>query len=117
MASFSSSESSLHSDYNIRFNVHTSQAYVSLKHDTDRMVVFERGGLLFIFNFHATQSYTDYRVGAQEAGEYKVILSSDEKRFGGFDNVDVNTTYFTTPLEWNNRSNWLQVRLFMDLLT
>jgi 1,4-alpha-glucan branching enzyme len=88
------------------------QAYVSLKHEVDKMVVFERAGLLFIFNFHPTNSFTDYRVGVQEAGEYHIVLSSDEKgRFGGFDNVSLDGKYDTTPMEWNNRANWLQVKL------
>ncbi|KLO16363.1 glycoside hydrolase [Schizopora paradoxa] len=85
------------------------QAYVSLKHDVDKVVVFERAGVLFVFNFHPTQSFSDYRVGVEEAGEYQVILSSDEKRFGGFDRVDLSVKHFTTPMEWNGRKNWLQV--------
>lgn len=73
------------------------------------MIVYERAGLLFVFNFNATQSYADYRVGVEEAGEYRVALSSDEKRFGGFDRVDLDGKYLTTPLEWNGRKNFLQV--------
>ncbi|KAI0700723.1 glycoside hydrolase superfamily [Cytidiella melzeri] len=84
------------------------QAYVSLKHEVDKMIVFERAGLLFIFNFHPTNSFTDYRVGVDVAGEYHVVLSSDEKRFGGFDNIDMTTKYVTTAMEWNNRKNWIQ---------
>lgn len=84
-------------------------AYVSLKHETDKLLVFERAGLLFIFNFHPTNSFTDYRVGVEEAGEYHVALTSDEKRFGGFDNISLNSKYFTTPLEWNGRKNWLHI--------
>lgn len=85
------------------------QAYVSLKHEVDKVLVFERAGLLFIFNFHPVNSYKDYRVGIEEAGEYHVALSSDEKAFGGFENIDSNSKYLTTPLEWNGRKNWLQV--------
>lgn len=87
-----------------------AQAYVSLKNETDKVVVFERAGCLFIFNFHPTKSFADYRVGVDVAGEYSVVLSSDEKRFGGFDRVDMNVKHTTTPLEWNNRKNWLHVR-------
>lgn len=85
------------------------QAYVSLKHEGDKVLVYERAGLLFIFNFHPTNSYTDYRVGIEEPGEYKVVLSSDEKRFGGYDNISLESKYFTTPMEWNGRKNFLQV--------
>ncbi|KAI5124749.1 hypothetical protein M0805_005383 [Coniferiporia weirii] len=85
------------------------QAYVSLKHEVDKVIVFERADVLFIFNFSPTQSFTDYRVGIEEAGEYSVVLSSDEKRFGGHDRVDTGVKHFTTPMAWNGRKNWLQV--------
>ncbi|ETW84160.1 glycoside hydrolase family 13 protein [Heterobasidion irregulare TC 32-1] len=85
------------------------QAYVSLKHEGDKVIVFERAGLLFVFNFHPTESFTDYRVGVEEPGEYSVALTSDEKKFGGFENVDLGSKYFTTPMEWNGRKNWMQV--------
>ena len=85
------------------------QAYVSLKHEVDKVIVFERAGLLFVFNFHPTNSFSDYRIGVEEAGEYHVILSTDDKRFGGFENIDVSTKYKTTPMKWNDRKNWAQV--------
>jgi 1,4-alpha-glucan branching enzyme len=60
---------------------------------------------------HPTNSYTDYRVGVEDAGEYKIVLSSDEKRFGGYDNIALDSKFFTTPLEWNGRKNYLQVSI------
>jgi len=86
-----------------------SQAYVSLKNETDKVIVYERAGLLFIFNFHPTSSFTDYRVGIEEPGEYHIVLSSDEKQYGGFDNISLDGSFFTTPMGWNGRKNWLQV--------
>ena len=59
---------------------------------------------------HPSQSYTDYRVGVERPGQYKVILTSDEKKFGGHERIDRTGSYFTTPMEWNGRKNWLQVR-------
>lgn len=73
------------------------------------MIVFERGNLLWIFNFHPTNSFTDYRVGTDWAGEYEVVLSSDDVEFGGHGRVDKSVKHFTTPMEWNGRKNWLQV--------
>jgi 1,4-alpha-glucan branching enzyme len=46
--------------------------YISRKDEGDKMIVFERGDLVFVFNFHPTQSFQDYRVGCREAGPYKV---------------------------------------------
>lgn len=89
--------------------LNSAPAYVSLKHEGDKVIVYERAGLLFVFNFHPTQSFADYRVGIEEPGEYRIVLSSDEGQFGGFDRVDLKTQFLTTPMEWNNRKNFLQV--------
>ena len=37
------------------------------------------------------------------------MLSTDDKEFGGHSRIDHNTDFFTTPMEWNGRKNWLQV--------
>lgn len=83
---------------------------------SDKVVVFERGNLLFIFNFHPTESFTDYRVGTDWAGEYSIVLSSDDKEFGGHERLDKTVKHFTTPMEWNGRKNWLQVSLYPPFL-
>lgn len=87
------------------------QAYISLKNESDKVIVFERANCLFLFNFHPTNSYADYRIGSGQAGKYKIALNSDESRFGGHDRVDMNGEYFTTPMAWNGRANWLHVYL------
>nr|KAF6382028.1 1,4-alpha-glucan branching enzyme 1 [Pipistrellus kuhlii] len=46
------------------------QAYVSEKHEANKVIAFERADLLFIFNFHPSKSYTDYRVGTKSLGKY-----------------------------------------------
>jgi 1,4-alpha-glucan branching enzyme len=71
--------------------------------------VFERAGLLWIFNFHPSNSFTDYRVGVEQEGTYRIVLSTDSKAFGGHGNVAEDTRFFTTPFAWNNRKNFLQV--------
>ncbi len=38
----------------------------------DKLIVVERSDLVFVFNFHPVQSYTDYRVGTCLPGPYKV---------------------------------------------
>lgn len=87
-----------------------SQGYVSLKHEGDKVIVFERAGLLFIFNFHPTSSFSDYRVGVETPGTYRVVLDTDSKELGGFGRIDhEKTRCITTPMEWNNRSNFLQL--------
>ncbi|UZJ56056.1 hypothetical protein CBS101457_005376 [Exobasidium rhododendri] len=88
------------------------QAYVSLKHESDRVIAFERAGALFIFNFHPTNSYTDYRIGVDVPGEYRIALDSDSKEHGGHGRIDhEKSRYFTSPMEWNGRRNFVQVYL------
>jgi len=85
------------------------QAYISLKHEGDKVIVFERAGLVFIFNFHPTNSFSDYRIGIDVPGTYRVVLNTDHKDVGGHNRIDENTRFFTTPMEWNNRNNWTHV--------
>ncbi|SCU91579.1 LAMI_0E06458g1_1 [Lachancea mirantina] len=90
--------------------LNTPQAYVSLKHEVDKVIAFERNGLLFIFNFHPTQSFVDYRIGVEQSGCYRIALNSDHSDFGGHNRIDESVSrYFTTDLPWNGRSNYLQV--------
>lgn len=87
------------------------QAYISLKHEGDRVIAFERADLLFIFNLHGSNSYTDYRVGVEKPGKYKVVLCSDDEVYGGHDRLAAGGEHFTEPMAWNGRSNFLQVYL------
>ena len=89
--------------------LHSEQAYISLKNENDKVIVFERAGLLWIFNFHPTNSFTDYRVGVEQGGTYRIVLNSDSKSFGGLDRIDESTRFFTTDFAWNDRKNFLQV--------
>ncbi|KAF8926318.1 alpha-1,4-glucan branching enzyme [Haplosporangium gracile] len=85
------------------------QAFVSLKHEGDKVLVFDRAGAVFIFNFHPTKSFTDYRVGVPAAGQYRIALNTDESRFGGHNRVSQESQFFTTQGQWCNREHFVQV--------
>lgn len=89
--------------------LHSDQAYISLKNEADKVIVFERAGCVFVFNFHPTKSFTDYRIGVEVAGTYRVVLQTDTGDVGGFNRIDESTRFFTTPFAWNNRKNFTQV--------
>uniref|UniRef100_A0A8C2N6N9 1,4-alpha-glucan branching enzyme n=1 Tax=Capra hircus TaxID=9925 RepID=A0A8C2N6N9_CAPHI len=77
------------------------QAHVSEKHEDNKIIAFERASLLFIFNFHPSKSYTDYRVGTTFC-TYKIVLDSDAAEYGGHKRLDHNTEFFSEPFEHNN---------------
>lgn len=85
--------------------------WVSRKDEGDKVLVVERGDLVFVFNFHPTQSYTNYKVGCYKPGTYKVVLSSDEAVFGGWSNVTKNSNveFIAHEGDYDNRPNALMV--------
>lgn len=77
--------------------VASPHTWISRKDEADKLIVAERGDLVFVFNFHPTNSYTDYRIGTGSAAPYKIILSSDEPAFGGYNNVSKSVDAVYTP--------------------
>ena len=57
----------------------------------EQTCAFYRGGLLFVFNFHFAQSLNNVLVPVHQPGEYTVILSSDDEKYGGYNNVKIQT--------------------------
>ncbi|TDG43303.1 hypothetical protein AWZ03_010275 [Drosophila navojoa] len=89
--------------------LHSGPAYVSWKHQSDKTIHFERAGLVFVFNFHPTKSFSDYRVGTNWAGTYQAVLSSDDPLFGGHNRIDMNCKHQSDPWGHAGRSNFIQV--------
>lgn len=83
--------------------------YVSWKHQQDKVVVFERSQCLFVFNFHPTKSFPDYKVGVHEPGKYNMILDSDSAEFGGFQRLDHSVDFFTSPEDFAGRANSMMI--------
>jgi 1,4-alpha-glucan branching enzyme len=54
----------------------------------DKIIVYEKGDLLFMFNFHPEKSYENYQVGTLWKSDHFVIMESDEERFGGHKRLD-----------------------------
>lgn len=67
--------------------------------EENKVMIYERNHLLFIFNFHPDRSIPDYKFHLSEKGDYQLILSSDEPRFGGHDRIDSFITYSTSSYE------------------
>jgi len=56
--------------------LNSHREYISRKHEGDKLIVFERAKLLWIFNFHPTQSYTDYKIGTNISGVFSSLSFS-----------------------------------------
>ena len=78
----------------------------------DQVLAYQRGDLVFVFNFNGQQSFPDYGFLA-EAGAYEVVLNTDDKRFAGFGLSDDSITHFTQhdPLYADANKEWLQLYL------
>ena len=57
----------------------------------EQTCAFYRGSLLFVFNFHFCNSLNNVLVPVHQPGEYTVILSSDDEKYGGYNNVKMQT--------------------------
>jgi 1,4-alpha-glucan branching enzyme len=57
----------------------------------DKVIAFTRGEYLFVFNFHPANSFTDY--GIPLTGKFKIVLDSDDPKFGGFNRIDRSVIY------------------------
>lgn len=92
---------------------------VSESSDEKKLLVCERGPLLFVFNFHPSEDYVDVKVcldmsqvqvlvialeqfsylqvGVGEGGKYKIILDSDAFHVGGPGRIPHDPELFSTP--------------------
>lgn len=66
-----------------------------------QVLIFRRGEYLFVFNFNAQDSFTDYQFEIS-AGKYLLVLDTDHKNFFGFNRIDDCQEHFTLYREGRN---------------
>lgn len=64
------------------------------ENETDKIIAFQRAGLVFVFNFHPMASRFAYRIDAAP-GKYRVLLDSDSKDYGGHGRLAAEQEHFT----------------------
>ena len=86
-------------------------------HQEDKLIIFTKGDTVFIFNFNPTRSFDGYFIPVGLSGKYKVILSTDDKEFGGQSRIDAKCVYktVTTPDNWIGFKCYLPCRSAMVL--
>lgn len=81
----------LHKEFRILDDMIVNKVY---ENNYDKVIAFTRGELLIVFNFHPTNSFTDY--GIPLKGKFRIILDTDDPEFGGFDRIDRRSFYTST---------------------
>jgi len=77
--------------------------------EANNVLIFERGGLVFIFNFNPSASIPDYRFGVPEAGEYSIVLDSDASDLGGHGRVDDSIALSSQEVPAHDQAQSVQV--------
>ena len=76
----------------VRFRIYKGPCNHVKSDQGDLVIAYERAGLLFVFNFHPSNSYTDYGL-AVDAGKYNTLLCSDQPEVGGFGRFDTGIVH------------------------
>jgi len=88
-----------------------TSAFVSRKHEDDKVIVFEIDNLVFLFNFHPSKSFPDYRVGVDHPGVYEIVLNSDDTKFGGHGRLKLDSLFFSEEFPFDKKFRSIQVYL------
>lgn len=94
------------------------QFYPDIKwiHHDDHVLAYERGGLLFVFNFSPTSDYHDYEIPVSYGVDYYVLFTSDDARYGGLERISRNPkSAFVPGRQGNFVSLYLPARTCMVL--
>ncbi|MCK5781792.1 MAG: alpha amylase C-terminal domain-containing protein [Flavobacteriales bacterium] len=76
--------------------------------EVNNVLIFKKKKLIFVFNFHPENSIEDYTFYVPKKGKYKVIFTSDDEQYGGYNRVDKNYVYSTQKIDDVNK-----LRLFI----
>ena len=78
--------------------------------EANKTVIFERGSLIFVFNFHVTESIPNYEFTVDQGGTYHIVLNTDNKVFGGLGRIN-DTMEYPTYLHHASATNRLRIYL------
>jgi 1,4-alpha-glucan branching enzyme len=76
-----------------------------------KLLSYRRGPLVFVFNFHSTESYPDLRISVPDPKDYQLVLNTDEKRFEGFGLVAEHVKYAKQSVPIYAREQSVQIYL------
>ncbi|CAG9332654.1 unnamed protein product [Blepharisma stoltei] len=91
----------------------TSDEQYYTVHEKDKIITFERGSRLFVFNFHPTHSFEHYRIGTKWPYEHIIEMDTDERKFYGHGRLQHGheNPFPIMKTSWNGRPNYIQMYL------
>lgn len=84
--------------------------------DGDKVLAFWRGGYVFVFNFNATQSFTDYGIMVPPGHSLQLLFNTDEQRFGGQERIAPRQSFAPEKLRKDNEEIE-QIKLYLPART
>lgn len=99
-------------DNNLLSNQTIEKVY---SHNGDNILAFRRGDYLFVFNFHPSNSFTDYRIPL--TGRFIIVFDTDRKEFGGYDRIDRDMLYISSRAPGEKLNAPLRVSLYLPART
>lgn len=79
-------------------------------HKGNQILVYSRGDFLFVFNFNPSESFAGYGI-PMSPSKYKIVLNTDDIRYGGQNRVDASLIYSTAADGGQSSQHYLRLYL------
>ena len=96
-------------EHEFKFLNSGDNGYMTLKHEQDKIIAFERGKMLWVFNFNPTQSFSNYWIGIEWPGTYHYVLCTDDEKYGGKNRINTAQKPQSYPEGYQNRQNKIEL--------
>ena len=95
-------------------NVLNDRPVLLVADEEKKILIFIRKSYIFAFNFNPSASFADYGFAAP-AGEYGMVLDSDERKFNGFGRVGPDEHHLTVHVKSPNGNQDFEDTLYLYL--
>ena len=86
--------------------------YNLLMDEENKTMVYSHRDLIFVMNWHTEAAIPDYELPVHEAGKYEVVLSTDEKRFGGLGRQTLGEEHFSFNVEGEDGELYPRIKIY-----
>lgn len=74
-----------------------------------KLIAYRMKDLVFLFNFHPTNSYSQLSLPIHGEGKYRVVFSTDHLKYGGYGRIDEDYVYSAQRLETTDFSHGIVI--------